>query len=228
MKQLLLYLFVALLPHVCCAQLVDAKWIGCDEYTLYADYLPQFKISWTVQLDKHSDGMAVLFGGNDPRLMNRNMNILGVENREDESYVKLELDAATARLNVWRMGYTTKGKELLKTFDTGSADLHNCHTIEAHCCLGSADILLDGRKLGDVVLNPMGKGGDYIAFPQLCNIGYEMEAGQRGFIHSVQVRNYRSPYGVLYEDKAVQKIGGKKAIRKLKDPSHGAMPLLRC
>ena len=234
MKRLLEYLFVALLPYVCCAQLVDAKWIGSDQYMLYANYLPQFRISWTVQLDNVSKSgrLAVLFGGNDPRLMNHNMNILGVECGKDESYVKLELDAVNNCLNVWRIGYTVKGSELLKSFETGNMDIYDRHIIEAHCCLGSADILLDGRKLGDVVLNPMGKGGDYIAFPQLASIGYEMEAGQRAIIHNMEVRNYRSPYSVLYDynkRKMAQKIGDKKkSVRVLIDPSSNTMPELRC
>ena len=105
---------MAFLPSFSHAQFDNATWIGSDQYVLYANYLPQFKISWTVQLDKKSDRLAVLFGGNDPRLMNRNMNILDVENGKDESYIKVELDVASARLNIWRIGYTTKREELLK------------------------------------------------------------------------------------------------------------------
>ncbi|MBR0049120.1 MAG: family 78 glycoside hydrolase catalytic domain [Prevotella sp.] len=253
MKRLLLFL-LALAPFFCYAQfdlrsslltpgradasitllslnrsLDDAKWIGSNQYVLYADYLTQFKISWTVQLDGASERLAVIFGGNDPRLMNRNMNILGVENGRDESYIKLEIDAAAAHLNVWRMGYTTKGKELLRQFELQDFDAQGVHAIGADCCLGDVDIMLDGQKLGTVELNPMGKGGDYIAFPQLADIGYEMEAGQRAYIHKIEVRNLRSPFGVLYETHASQKIGNKKkAVRKLTSPSHGAMPLLRC
>ena len=230
MKQMLV-LLMALLPCICIAQFDDAKWIGSEETVLYANYFPQFKISWTVQLDKasRSNRMALLFGGNDPRLMDRNMNILGVENGVDESYIKLELDATSARLNVWRIGYTVEGQELLKSFDLGTFEAYERYTIEAQCCLGSADILFDGQKLGDVVLNPMGRGGDFITFPQLSQIGYAMEAGKLATIHNVEVRNYRSPYGILYADKTMQKIGDKKIeVLKLMDPSHGAMPELRC
>ena len=203
MKQMLV-LLMALLPCICFAQFDDAKWIGSEETVLYANYFPQFKISWTVQLDKasRSNRMALLFGGNDPRLMDRNMNILGVENGVDESYIKLELDATSARLNVWRIGYTVEGQELLKSFDLGTFEAYERHTIEAQCCLGSADILFDGQKLGDVVLNPMGRGGDFITFPQLSQIGYAMEAGKLATIHNVEVRNYRSPYGILYADRS--------------------------
>ena len=111
MKQFVI-LLLAMMPCLCFAQFGDAKWIGSEQGVLYADYLPQFRIAWTVQFDKASEShrMALLFGGNDPRLMNRNMNILGVENGVDESYIKLELDAASTCLNVWRIGYTAKGK----------------------------------------------------------------------------------------------------------------------
>lgn len=230
MKQFVI-LLLAMMPCLCFAQFGDAKWIGSEQGVLYADYLPQFRIAWTVQFDKASEShrMALLFGGNDPRLMNRNMNILGVENGVDESYIKLELDAASTCLNVWRIGYTAKGKELLKSFGLDAFDTYVPHLVEAHCCLGSADILLDGRKVGDVVLNPMGQGGDFIAFPQLAHIGYEMEAGQRAILHSVEVRNYRSPHAILYANKTAQSIGSmKKAMRMLTDPSHGSMPQLRC
>ena len=98
------------MPCVCSAQFGDARWIGSQQTVLYANYLPQFRIAWTVQLDRpsHSRRMALLFGGNDPRLMNRNMNILNVGNGIDESYIKLELDAGSSSLNVWRIGYTIR------------------------------------------------------------------------------------------------------------------------
>ena len=218
-------ILLAMMPSVCFAQFGDAKWIGTDELNLYADYLPQFRISWTVQLDKKSDRLAVLFGCNDPRLMDRNKNILGVENGKDGSYIKVELDAAKACLNVWRVGYTVKGEELLKSFELKDVDVHAVHTISADCCHGSTDFSMDGHKLGNVGLNPCGP----IAFPQLADIGYEMEAGQLATLFDVKVRNYRSPYGVLYEQAIAQKIGHKrKAVRVLQDPSHGSMPELCC
>ncbi|MCR4810234.1 MAG: glycoside hydrolase family 78 protein [Prevotella sp.] len=207
------------------AQLEDAKWIGAGEPCLYADYLPQFRISWTVQLDKKSDRLAVLFGGNDPRLMDINKNILGVASGKDESYIKVEMNAADAHLNVWRVNYTPRGAELLKSFELPDFDAHAVHTISADCCHGSTDFSIDGRKLGNVGLNPCSP----IAFPQLADIGYEMEAGQLATLFDVKVRNFRSPYGVLYEDSLVQKIGlNQRAERVLHNPSHGSMPQLCC
>ena len=228
MMRLIILTLTALLltmPSVCHAQFGDAKWIGTDELNLYAPYLPQFRISWKVQLDEGSDRLAVLFGGNDPRLMDRNKNILGVESGKDESYIKVEMDAAAAQLKVWRVNYTVKGAELLKTFELPDFDAHAVHTIGADCCHGGTDFSVDGRKLGNVGLNPCSP----IAFPQLADIGYEMEEGQQATLLDVKVCNYRSPYGVLYEDATAWKIGHQKmAVRVLQDPSHGTMPELCC
>ena len=237
MKKSLLSLLSVLLTASLTAQepsvFGDAKWIGSLWEPLYSDYLPQFRISWKVQLEKKSERLALLFGGNDPRLMNRNMNILGVENGKDESYMKLELDAANASLSVWRVNYTVKGAERLQTFVLGDFDSRAIHTVEVACCLGVADVLVDGRSLGKVTLTPMKKGGgDYIAFPQLGDIGYEMEAGQQATFYDIVVRNYRSPHNRLYDEtgrKMIRKSGSKKrAIRVLFSPSHNTMPLLRC
>ena len=230
-------LFLSLLWSVLCfAQMGEARWIGTDQSVLYAQYLPQFKLSFTVQLDQKSrtDKVAVLFGGNDRRLMSKAMNIFGVERAADESYIKVELltGGVPARLNVWRVGYTTAGTELLKTFDIpadiiGKNNRYEPHTISIDCCLGNTDFYIDGRRIGHAGLNPIGNGGDFIAFPQLADIGYEMEAGQVAVLSDIKVQNLRSPHGTLYEDKTARKIGHKKkAEKRLFDPSSGGMPVL--
>ncbi|MCH5175664.1 MAG: family 78 glycoside hydrolase catalytic domain [Prevotellaceae bacterium] len=233
------FIFLCLfLPLLGYAQFGEARWIGTNDVVLYSSYLPQFKVSYTVRVDRKSQSgkVGVLFGGNDPRLMNGSMNILGVENGKDASYIKMEVDASgvPAHLNVYRVGYTTAGVELMKSFEI-PADIVNeenryePHTIGADCCLGNTDFFIDGKKIGSVGLNPLGNGGDFIAFPQLANIGYEMEAGQEAVISNIKVQNYRSPYATLFEDNAIRKIGNKKkADRHLFDPSNGAMPVFSC
>lgn len=238
MNKYILLLSYILLPTLCHAQMGEASWIGTDQSVLYAQYLPQFKVSYTLQLDQrsHAGKAAVLFGGNDQRLMSKDKNILGVANAAGESYIKVELDATAspASLRVYRVGYTTTGTELLKTLEIPSdiinkGNLYAPHTISVDCCLGSADLFVDGRKIGEVGLNPMGNGGDYIAFPQLADIGYDMEVGQVATLSDIKVQNLRSPHATLYEDKTARKIGNKrKAERLLFDPSNGGMPLLSC
>lgn len=225
-------------PVLCLAQMNGARWIGTDQPVLYAQYLPQFKVSFTIQLDQKSrtDKAAVLFGGNDQRLMSKTKNILGVENAVDESYIKVELETSImpARLKVYRVGYTAAGTEMLNCFDIpidliDEDNRYEPHVIGADCCLGNTDFFIDGRKVGRAGLNPIGNGGDYIAFPQLADIGYEMEAGQIAMLSDVKVQNLRSPHATLYEDKTARKIGHrKKAERRLYDPSNGGMPVLAC
>ena len=73
-----------------------AKWIGGgnEDLVLYSDYLPTFNINYTIQLDKNSASTKAgfIFGANDPRLMNKNLNIYNLENMKDSSYVEVEID----------------------------------------------------------------------------------------------------------------------------------------
>ena len=101
------------------AQFEDAKWIGTTQPVLYSDYLPIFRYYSTLQLDEKSRSTtaSVLLGGNDPRLMNRNLNLEGMEMERDSSYIRIEFDASQtpARLNVFRAGYA-KGDASDKVF----------------------------------------------------------------------------------------------------------------
>lgn len=230
---LILTLLWPVLAH---AQMDGARWIGTSQSVLYAQYLPQFRLSATLQLDRAtgSTRAALLFGGNDRRLMSRAMNILGVERGRDESYIKLELraDGPTARLDVWRIGYTTAGIELMAQMDiptdvVNPANRYEPHTVSADCALGNVELSVDGRRIGRVGLNPLGNGGDYIAFPQLADIGWETEAGQRATLSDVRVQHLRSPHAVIYADTVRHVIGHPhQPSMHLADPSHGGMPLL--
>ena len=109
------------------AQLQDAKWIGTSKTVLYSDYLPIFRYYSTLQLDAKSQSTdaSVLLGGNDPRLMNRNLNIQGVENERDGSYIRVEYDikpmasGKPACIHIYRAGYTTTDnpEKPLQTFE---------------------------------------------------------------------------------------------------------------
>ncbi len=92
-----------------------AKWIGGgdNDRVLCPDYLPTFNIHYTIQLDEESGSTKAgfIYGANDPRLMNKNLNIYNLQNEKDASYVEVELDISglengeTASLNIYRVGY---------------------------------------------------------------------------------------------------------------------------
>ncbi|OYU65040.1 MAG: alpha-L-rhamnosidase, partial [Cytophagaceae bacterium BCCC1] len=76
-----------------------AKWIGggSEDLVFYSHYLSVYKFQYAVQLDKatNSTKASFIFGGNDARLMDKDLNIQGVENQKDQSYIALELDIST-------------------------------------------------------------------------------------------------------------------------------------
>ena len=73
-----------------------ATWIGGadEDLVLYSSYLSVFKLDYTIQLDKASGSTRAgfVFGANDSRLMDKNKNIFGIESKQNESYIKFELD----------------------------------------------------------------------------------------------------------------------------------------
>ena len=176
-----------------------ARWIGGDENSrvFYSQYLPVFRICYDVRLDKGCRSASFLYGGNDHRLMDANKNILGVENAKDASFIRIELTEKS--LNVYRTGYTPQDKADVpfKTFELKGLDTKATHHIEIASKTGITDIELDGQAIGTVELNPIGRGGDYIAFPMVGDIGYSTPKGQTATFSNVEIRNWRLPRHLL-------------------------------
>jgi alpha-L-rhamnosidase len=94
-----------------------AEWIGSNDLPFYSHYLSVYKFQYGVQIDKGTKASFV-FGANDPRLHNRNLNIQDVENGQNQSYIKLELDiselsksdSGQAKLHIYRVGYDKKDR----------------------------------------------------------------------------------------------------------------------
>ncbi len=117
-------------------------------------------------------------------------------------------------------------------------------------------VLIADRKpggKGGINFNPVGQGGDYIAFPMLADIGFSVEPGQNASFSDVEVTHYREPSNKLFgedlntaEYKGIYKdfandsesglsvkggaymiTGGNNGILVVADPSRNAMPMLR-
>jgi len=227
-----------------------AKWIGGtnEEMVLYSAYLPVFKINFTLQLDKLSNSTKAgfIYGANDNRLMDRNKNIYKIENKKDSSFIMIELNIAPlnskkpAQLNVYRKGYSPQDKNntAFKSFVIPDSIINALNQYEAHSIflssvLGDTKIYMDGENkrnyLGDVNLNPLGRGGDYIAFPAIAEIGFIVPEKQNAYFSNLRIRNYRSPSNVLYSAYSTPyKVGGlSKAALVLMNPSRNSMPMLR-
>ncbi len=213
-----------------------AKWIGggADDLVLHSHYLSVYKLQYGIQLDKAagSTKAAFVFGANDPRMLNKNLNLMGQENRRDESYFALELDIAAvrddakglAKLNVYRVGYTKNDKadvpfkslEIPQTIISNS-NKYDKHQVYADCVFGQCEFYVDGtdaaHRLKDTApggaqgfgarginLNPAGRGGDYISFPMLAEIGFKTGANQVAYFSDLNIKNVRHPSNTLFAD----------------------------
>ncbi len=185
-----------------------------------------------------------------------------------------------AKLNVYRVGYTetdTPSKPL-RIFDV-SADVINSanknaeHTIELRSTFGQIALAVDGNPsftapvaappvapggrggrggaANSVNLNPVGSGGDYIAFGMLCDIGFSVDPGQNATFREVTIRNNRVPNHVLFQENLSGRYegifadsvtptsgfsvangqyalkGGDKGVFLVRNPSHNSTPMLR-
>src|SRR5665647_2521083 len=140
-----------------------ATWIGGsnDDLVLYAPYLAIFKLTYKQTIEKGSTRASFIYGANDSRLLNKYLNIYQVENKKNESYIKIELDISAvdgtengkAKLNIYRVGY--KGTDSptipLKTFEIQTKFIDNSnknseHTVSFTSKFGSISISLDGSS----------------------------------------------------------------------------------
>lgn len=219
-----------------------ARWIGVEDScnVLFSHYLPVFKLGATIQLDNRtkSHAAALLLGVNDNRLMDKNKNIYHLQNDKDSSFIKVEIDTKgldnnqAAYINVYRKGYapTDVSSTPFKRFTIplellNQSNRYAPHSILMEVNLGETTILLDGDTLGKVVLNPIGHGGDFLAFPVLGDVGIFMQKGQVASFSDITVFSYRQPCNPLA---TLTRLNGKyKEGLYVMNPSRNSMPMFR-
>ncbi|WP_406826900.1 family 78 glycoside hydrolase catalytic domain [Pedobacter sp. KACC 23697] len=228
----------------------NAKWIGggSDDLVLYPQYLPVFKLSCTIQLDQLSNTMhaGLIFGANDQRLMDRNKNQFNLNSDKDSSYIKLELDISalqqenSAVIHVFRAGYKPGERTVqpLHTFKIplsliNSTNAYQPHRLYISSVLGASKIYLDGEKeehlIGQIGLNPLGQGGDFISYPVVADIGFAVRENETAQFSNLQISNYRSPSNTLYkgyEKPFMLKSSGKPTFHVI-NPAKNSMPMFR-
>lgn len=139
-----------------------ATWIGgsSDDLVLYSPYLAIFDLKYKLAIEKGSTRASFIYGANDSRLMNKYLNIYQLENKKDESYIKIELDITAvdgteegkAKLNIYRAGYkdTDSPTVPLKIFEIQTKFIDNVnknseHTISFKSQFGNIVLSLDGN-----------------------------------------------------------------------------------
>ena len=203
-----------------------AKWIGSnDELPLDAHRLAVYKLQADVQILPGSTQAGLVFGGNDPRLMEAGKNLWSLSNGKDESWVQLVLDVSgldahpdgQAQLRVYRQGYSTKddAERPLGEFAVSrqAVNEQNCHEPHRLWLTSNHGILQFGVddsaiELPQVnfwtagfVVNPAGPGGDYASYPMVGDIGFAVPAQQQARFSHLTVNNYRSPGNAVFEER---------------------------
>lgn len=234
-----------------------AEWIGAgDKLSFFSHYFPVFKLKYDIKLDAKSKKASFVFGANDRRLLNENMNIYHLQSLKDESYIQIEFDISdlnskNAKINIFRVGYHPKDNPNvpLISFDipekiVSKSNGQNFHTIELSVNLGHTNISVDGENIGYLRLNPLGVGGDFVAFPVVGDIGFYVKENQKAAFSNIEIRNFREPsnllaniasFGGLFDDKNIVfkatnssiEVGGKGDFFQVVNPSVNSVPYLR-
>ncbi len=140
-----------------------AQWIGGsnEDLVFFSHYQLIFKLKYSLTIEEGSSKAGFVYGANDIRLMDKYKNIYQVENKYNESYIKLELDISgvnesangLAKLNIYRAGYTKDDtpKAPLKSFAIkssviNSGNKYNKHNFEIQSAFGQITISIDGER----------------------------------------------------------------------------------
>lgn len=187
---------------------MGAEWIGTasDDIPLYPDYLSVFKIDFDIEVDAGGSA-AILYGMNDPRLMNVDLNIYNIAAPRDESAIKIEF-SHSGEIRVFRYGYhpaDSKSKPL-GVYQCGDVWGKSNH-VSIASNLGHTDIFVNGKKVCYIGINPIGNGGDWLAFPVLAEMGVDISGN--AVISNLKVRNFREPSNVLFADSAAHAVTGR-------------------
>ncbi len=137
-----------------------ATWIGGgnEDLVLYSQYLPLFYLKYNLLIAEGSSRASIILGANDARLMDKNKNTFQVENKEDQSYLKVELDisgvdgtdSGRAKLIFYRAGYTNKDTAsipvktfLIKTTFVNAENKNKDHRFEIKDEYGELTVMMD-------------------------------------------------------------------------------------
>lgn len=221
-----------------------AKWIGGgnEDLPLYAPYLPIFKLNFRFQLDSgnKSTQTGLLYGVDDPRLMDANKNIYGLANKPNQSYIKILIDTSPldngkpAEIKLYRKGYCPKDTldsplKILPIPITllNTENRYQTHCITITCAQGNTNIYIGNQKIGHIPVNPIGQGGEFLAFPIVGKVGYFLPRKQQLRYGDIDICNFRSPANKITHVPYKPEDTTGKDVFQLTDPSCNAMPVLR-
>jgi alpha-L-rhamnosidase len=189
-------------------------------------------------------------------------------------------ESGRARLNAYRVGYkdTDTASKPLQTWEIFTSVInqnnkYDEHTISFSSKFGEITLSIDGNSkfteikqqqggfrfpgMGEpgisLNFNPVGRGGNFIPYGMLCDIGFSMEPGQKATFSDLIVSNNRLPNAVLFSENLTDPnykgiyssyltdpnsgiivakgkyiiTGAEKGTFMVSDPSRNSTPMLR-
>ena len=178
--------------------LKNAKWIGVpgNELPFNSRYLSVFDIEFDLEISDN-DSVSFIYGMNDPRLLHSNENPFNLSNPMDSSYIELRFKG-TEGIEIYRKGYHPKdSSSYFSKFDC-TLFKNRINKIQIQSNSGITTLYINGEKVGETVLNPFGRGGDYLAFPVLADLGIKINENSNSQIGNIRIKNYREPQNTIY------------------------------
>lgn len=230
-----------------------AQWIGAPEYAVTPDTIGVFVLETTLCL-KQGTKAGIVFGANDPRLLDRSKNESFLEG---ENYIQflLNIEASPsadspspAQIEVYRVGYDAEDRADTPLYVLPAVSLatgkplitqenkYEPHTLRIEVVGNGAYTYLDCEKIDEVTQEtPMGavKGPrqlnplgafDVTTFPRLCQIGYYVAEGTEAEFDGLHVRHLRTPSREFYCLPRRRLTG---PCQELTDPTCHGLPMLR-
>ena len=147
-----------------------AEWISveADSMPIYPDYMSVFRIGFNLDMPA-GNSASLLFGIDDPRLIDPNKNVYGLKNGLGESYLRLQVDGDSLKL--FSRGYSpTDNADIPLVTIPVDNFRHANDSIEIAVNYGNIDFFVNEKKVDSKGVNPLGNGGDYIAYPVLGEV----------------------------------------------------------
>lgn len=205
-----------------------AEFIGAPEYYVCPEALGVFRLESEMTIEGYGRA-GILFGADDYRLANRELNEMRVEG---DNYVSVCVDRTETSdiLEVYRRGYSAQDREgvpLDRIQLPGEASGH-AYALRLDIVGNCVDIHVNDVFVGHVQINPLGDN-DVTTFPHLGNIGYF--AGKQTKVHfdGIRCRYIRQPSNVFYAcdtEKGVDLYGERDILVK-RNPECHALPMFR-
>lgn len=174
----------------------NAHWIGGSTRPFHAMYFPVFRLAFSLQINDNANRASIIYGANDWRLTDSRRNIYGLAAAHNSSFIEVEF--ANDSIRFYRNGYKPADKAgvAIATLPLPPGlDWHKKHDVVIASESGTTNVTIDNVGLGRVELNPIGRGGDYTAFPVVGDVGYRAVGG--ACISDFRIENFRAPHNRL-------------------------------